>query len=82
MISIVTIRRKKIAATTIPMIFQVRPDPPVSEELVDDVVNEDEGFRVTITFQRVFLQALLEAALRRWRETPTRTGSCTEASVM
>ena len=25
---------------------------------------------------------LLEAALRRWRETPTRTGSCTEASVM
>ena len=48
----------------------------------DVVVNDEEGFRVTITFQRVFLQALLEAALRRWRETPTRTGSCTEASVM
>jgi len=47
----------------------------------DDVVNEDEGFRVTITFQKVFLQALLEAALRRWRLTPTRTGSCTEASL-
>lgn len=51
------------------------------EELVDDVVDCDEGFRVTITFQKVCLQALLEAALRRWRLTPARAGSCTEASL-
>ena len=51
------------------------------DELVEDDVKCDEGFRVTITFQKVFLQVLLEAALRRWRLTPTRTGSCTEASL-
>lgn len=52
------------------------------EELVDEEVNCEEGFRVTITFQKAFLQPVLEAALRRWRLTPTRTGSCTEASLI
>lgn len=54
------------------------------DELVDDDVNweVEEGFRVTITFQKVLLQPLLAAALRRWRLTPTRTGSWTEASLM